>query len=37
VVLIIATLSCQIGGNRTFMEGRDVEHTTKSLGAMLDE
>ncbi|HEY5847813.1 MAG TPA: amino acid permease, partial [Microlunatus sp.] len=37
VVLIIATVSWQVGGKRTFMEGRDVEHTTKSLGAVLDE
>ena len=37
VVLIIATVFWQIGGKRTFMEGKDVEHTTKSLGAVLDE
>jgi hypothetical protein len=37
VVLIIATLFWLLGGKRTFMEGRDVEHTTKSLGAVLDE
>ena len=37
VVLIIATVFWQLGGKRTFMEGQDVEHTTKSLGAVLDE
>jgi amino acid permease (GABA permease) len=37
VVLIIATLFWVFGGKRTFMEGRDVEHTTKSLGAVLDD
>ncbi len=37
VVLIIATVFWQLGGKRTFMEGKDVEHTTKSLGAVLDE
>ena len=37
MVLIIATVFWQIGGKRTFMEGKDVEHTTKSLGRVLDE
>ncbi len=37
VVLIIATVFWQIGGKRTFMEGKDVEHTTKSLGNVLND
>ena len=37
VVLIIATVFWHAGGKRTFMEGKDVEHTTKSLGAVLDD
>ena len=36
-MLIIATVFWQIGGKRTFMEGKDVEHTTKSLGNVLND
>ena len=37
VVLIIAAVSWQLGGKRRFMEGQDVEHSSKSLGKVLDE